>query len=357
MPANKYALLRYRIIDRCLTTRQAYPTKEELRQACEEALYGSDGEHISISTVEKDLWAMRNEADLGFYAPIEYHRDERGYYYSEEGYSINDVQLNDDDLDAIRFATNTLIQFRELPIFQQFDQALGKIADRLAVSPNLDTQTDADFIQFESTPHASGSEHLGPLLQAIRGRHPIQLGYRKFSDEGDVVSRYALHPYLLKEYRNRWYLLAWDDQKGGIKTFGCDRIFAVDIEEQGRFKLNEGFQAQDYFTHAVGITVLGKGKAELIQLNATFGQIFGLPTSSSLSKHQWMGEKQIVSLNVFTFELLQWLQAHAGELTLLHPTHIRESVERQLEAACQGREQLNSTFDNCNLAECSLSLA
>ena len=66
------------------------------------------------------------EADLGFYAPIEYHRDERGYHYTEEGYSINDVQLNDDDLDAIRFATNTLIQFRDLPIFQQFDQALGK---------------------------------------------------------------------------------------------------------------------------------------------------------------------------------------------------------------------------------------
>ena len=337
MPANKYALLRYRIIDRCLTnTGKPYPTKEELRQACEEALYGSDGEHISISTVEKDLWAMRNEADLGFYAPIEYHRDERGYYYSEEGYSINDVQLNDDDLDAIRFATNTLIQFRELPIFQQFDQALGKIADRLAVSPNLDTQTDADFIQFESTPHASGSEHLGPLLQAIRGRHPIQLGYRKFSDEGDVVSRYSLHPYLLKEYRNRWYLLAWDAQKGGIKTFGCDRIIAIDIENQGRFKLNEGFQAQDYFTHAVGITVLGQGKAELIQfecdpLLAKYLASQPLHHSQNISS---MGEKQIVSLNVMpTFELLQWLQAHAGELTLLHPTHIRESVERQLEAA------------------------
>ena len=99
---------------------------------------------------------MRNEADLGYYAPIEYHRDERGYHYTEEGYSINDVQLNDDDLDAIRFATNTLIQFRDLPIFQQFDQALGKIADRLTVSPNLETDGMDKFIQFESTPHASG---------------------------------------------------------------------------------------------------------------------------------------------------------------------------------------------------------
>ena len=64
MPANKYALLRYRIIDRCIT-QKSYPTKEDLRAACEEALYGSDGENISISTIEKDIWAMRNESELG----------------------------------------------------------------------------------------------------------------------------------------------------------------------------------------------------------------------------------------------------------------------------------------------------
>ena len=43
MPANKYALLRYRIIDRCLTNRmRPHPSKEDLRLACEEGLYGSE---------------------------------------------------------------------------------------------------------------------------------------------------------------------------------------------------------------------------------------------------------------------------------------------------------------------------
>ena len=70
MPANKYALLRYRIIDRCLTNRmRPYPTKEDLRRACEEGLYGSEGERISISTIEKDLWAMRNENEWAITRP------------------------------------------------------------------------------------------------------------------------------------------------------------------------------------------------------------------------------------------------------------------------------------------------
>lgn len=337
MPANKYALLRYRIIDRCLTNPgKPFPTKEDLRQACEDALYGSDGEHISISTIEKDLWAMRNEADLGFYAPIEYHRDERGYHYTEEGYSINDVQLNDDDLDAIRFATNTLIQFRELPIFQQFDQALGKIADRLAVSPHLDPQGDADIIQFESTPHASGSAHLGPLLQAIRARHEISLTYRKFSEEGDIQHAYTLHPYLLKEYRNRWYLLGWDPSKDGIRTFGCDRIVGIEIHETSKFQVQASFHPKDYFAHALGITVLGQGSPEEIvfevdPLLAKYLESQPLHDSQHIERHD---ERTVVTLIVMpTYELLQWLQAHAGELTLRKPDHIRASVQHQLEAA------------------------
>ena len=71
MPANKYALLRYRIIDRCLTNPgKPFPTKEELRQACGDALYGSDGEHISISTVEKTSGPCATKQTLDFTRPL-----------------------------------------------------------------------------------------------------------------------------------------------------------------------------------------------------------------------------------------------------------------------------------------------
>ena len=120
MPANKYALLRYRIIDRCLTNRmRPYPTKEDLRQACEEGLYGSEGEHISISTIDKDLWAMRNENELGYHAPIVYNAEHRGYEYEDPDYSISGLNLQEQDLQALRFATLTLLQFRDMPVFQQ----------------------------------------------------------------------------------------------------------------------------------------------------------------------------------------------------------------------------------------------
>jgi predicted DNA-binding transcriptional regulator YafY len=343
MPANKYALLRYRIIDRCLTNpARPFPSKEDLRLACEEALYGSDGEHISISTIEKDLWAMRNESDLGYHAPIAYHRDERGYHYTEEGYSINDIQLNDDDLDAIRFAANTLLQFRELPIFQQFDQALGKIADRLTVSPTMDTRDMDAFIQFESAPHAAGSEHLAPLLSAIRERAEIAFDYQKFSDSSGQSTRHSLHPYLLKEYRNRWYLIGWEPAKNHIRTYGCDRMSDLLVHEEVRFELRSDFNPEHHFKHALGITVLGERQPVRVEFlcDDVLAKYLGsqpLHPSQSI-RHTSTGIH--VTLEVMpTFELQQWLLAHANELTLLSPSSIRTSIVSQLQRALDRQTQ------------------
>ena len=68
MPHIKNALIRYRIIDKCIRNKyNPFPSKRDLREACEESLFGSvDGEHICDSTIEKDLFSMRMEHD----API-----------------------------------------------------------------------------------------------------------------------------------------------------------------------------------------------------------------------------------------------------------------------------------------------
>ena len=56
MPANKYALMRYRIIDRCITNPgRPFPSREALREACEEQLYGLGAGAISLSTIDKDI--------------------------------------------------------------------------------------------------------------------------------------------------------------------------------------------------------------------------------------------------------------------------------------------------------------
>jgi len=332
MPANKYALLRYRIIDRCISNaRNPFPSKEDLRAACEEALYGSDGINISESTIEKDIWAMRNESELGYYAPISYHRDKRGYYYEDEGYSINEIQLNEDDLDAIRFAANTLIQFRDLPIFNQFDLAIGKIADRLSVAPNLDTSSVDRYMQFESTPSAKGSQNLAPLLHAARNHFPAHITYRKFSS--DVDTTYEIHPYLLKEYRNSWYLIAWDPARNIIRTFGCDRIIKITSDESKTFTQSLDFNAETYFTHTIGITVIDDSPPvevvfECNPILARYLSSKPLHDSQQITK---LDDSIQVTLNVIiTYELIQWILGYSSEVKVISPSLLKEKLSENL---------------------------
>lgn len=256
MPANKYALLRYRIIDDCLTNKgRKFPTKEDMQYACEQALYGSSNERISISTIEKDMWAMKNEGELGYYAPILYSKLEKGYYYENPEYTIKEISLSEEDKEAIRFAANTLFQFKNLAIFDQFGSAIQKIMDRLSISPEIQDEAVDRFVQFENTPMAKGTELLPILLQAIKENREVCFRYTSFADEHETERQ--LHPYLLKEYRNRWYVIGKDVDGGKVKTFGLDRISDLSIREN-YFTFDKSFDPEVLFKYSFGITAGGK---------------------------------------------------------------------------------------------------
>jgi predicted DNA-binding transcriptional regulator YafY len=332
MPANKYALIRYRTIDRCLTNRSnAYPSKEDLRLACEEALYGSAGDRISVSTLEKDLNAMRNDGALGYLAPIVYHRDERGYYYEDEGYSIENLQLNDEELDAIRFAAKTLVQFRNVPIFSQFDQAISKIDDRLRLAPNLDTQALDAVVQFESAPSTRGSEHLIPILQAIRNRKRLLLSHRKFISTD--ATDYCVDPYLLREYRNRWYVIAWNALKGQFRTYGLDRIEAVQSTTE-TFQPQSSFNADEFFVHSFGISKISEHPRDIrIRCDRLQHEyLSSQPVHSSQELTQIDENRFELKLHVLlTFELVQFLMGLGPAVEVIEPLELKSLIKNQLE--------------------------
>jgi len=252
MPANKYALVRYRVIDRCLNDKsKPLPSREDFREACEEALYGSGGGRVSLSTIDKDISAMKNESELGYDAPIVYNRELKGYYYSEEGYSIGQLSLGEEDLEALRFAAAILKQFRDMPILDQYQNAVDKITNRLTISPNPEDDQLDRYIQFERSTVSGGNEYLGPLLSAIQSQTVCELKYRGFRD--DRIKDYVIHGLLLKEYSNRWYLIAHVPSRGGRLTFGLERIVAIQATEE-RFERPVDFDSDRFFRYSVGIT-------------------------------------------------------------------------------------------------------
>lgn len=248
MPVNKDALIRYRVINRRLKNKyKPLPSLNDLIEECSVAL----GKPISTRSIQADLQAMRYDSDLGFNAPIIYDSKEGGYRYEDESYSIDNIPLNEDDLDTLEFATRVLEQFKDVEMLKPFSGIIEKIASSYKISRHADLNEQNEFIEFEASPQAKGTEYINPILNAIKSQKEITLEYQSFREE--TSKNYRLQPYLLKEYKNRWYLVAWNPKKQMINTFGLDRILA--LEESGTlFEFIEGFSSKDYFNDAFGIT-------------------------------------------------------------------------------------------------------
>lgn len=338
MPANKYALLRFRVIDRCLTNRfRPYPTLEDLQYACEEALYGSSNERISRSTIEKDLKAMRNEEELGYFAPIKYSKAHNGYFYEQEGYTIRDISLSDEEQEAIKLAAATLFQFRDLAMFKDFGSAIRKIFDRLNISPQMQDEAVERHVQFETTPEAEGSHLLPELLGAIKHRQEVRFRHRSFLD--GTASERTLHPYLLKEYRNRWYVIGRDTERNDTRTFGLDRISDLAISEKF-FSVHEDFDPEALFRHSFGITAGGKPTQVVLRFGQRQGQFVRSqplhPTQEVISE-----DEQGITVRIaviLSAELTMTILSYGDSVEVISPADLRQKVASTLQSAWEQYE-------------------
>jgi len=150
------------------------------------------------------------------------------------------------------------IDFDEQPevnerILEAFDtfNALN-ISDRLS-----------NFIHFEKR-RPQGTENLYGLLHAIKNKVQISFSYQKFW-EAEITQRIA-EPYALKEFKNRWYVLANDLKDKKVKSFALDRLSELEITKK-KFQLPNDFIVNEHFKYCFGIISPNEHKPQEVILS------------------------------------------------------------------------------------------
>jgi len=114
-------------------------------------------------------------------------------------------------------------------------------------------KTTSMSIHFEKR-RPQGTENMISLLHSIKNNLQVNFSYHKFWE--DQPKDRTVEPLALKEFKNRWYLIARelnaDNLAGSIKTFGLDRVKALDITRT-EFKNSEKFNIDDEFQYCFGI--------------------------------------------------------------------------------------------------------
>lgn len=257
MPVNRNALIRYKTIDTCLRNKYRQWTLEDLIDACSDALYEYEGidKGISKRTVQMDIQMMRSEK-LGYNAPIVVY-DNKYYKYENEDYSITNTPLSEQDLKTMSEAVEVLRQFKGFSYFS----GMGDIVSRLEDHVTSAKQKTIPVIDFEKNESLKGLDYLDIIYHAIVNKQVLSMKYRSFKARS--ANTFMFHPYLLKEYRNRWFIFG--RRRGNLINLALDRIQHIEIAEKERFIENDLFDPQTFFDDLVGVTKNVGMKAETVR--------------------------------------------------------------------------------------------
>lgn len=187
-------------------------------------------------------------------------------------------------------------------------------------------QTLSPYVSFERR-HAPGTEYLHPLLDAIETRRVVRFFYTKFWD--DVETRRVVEPYALKEFRNRWYLIANEPASECIKTFALDRMTVVEATNR-RFVYPENFTLENHFLNCFGIIAAGDEPAQDIILSFTAEQgkyIRSMPLHASQTiLTEDTTELRIGLKLAVTYDFIMEILSHGDDVRVIAPASLRQRI-------------------------------
>lgn len=332
MSSNKNALIRYKTLDKCLKNKYRKYTLEDLIDECSEALFEFEGKESFVSrrTIQLDLQNMRSEK-FGYEAPIEVY-EKRYYRYSDPEYSIHNISVNESDLKAMNNAVQILKQFKDFSMFKEMNGVIQKLED------SIHARSPKSIIHLDKNEKLKGLEHIDILYEAILNKRVLNIVYKSFkAKESDC---YIVHPQLLKEYNNRWFLICWCKNK--MYTLALDRIETISVEEKMAY-IDKDFDSDRYFGEVIGVTVseIQRPQNVVFKINAKHAPY--VKTKPFHHSQEIMADdesgttfKICVQLN---FELERMILGLGEFITVLKPEKLRNRIEKSLKEACGNYHQ------------------
>lgn len=324
MPTNKNAQLRYQILDRCFSDFKHKYTFEDLKEKVNDALYDLTGIEVSTRQIRADIKYMRDR--VTFDAPIKAYPmavgKEHYYRYEDPNFTIYNNDMSIEEVNNLRSTIQMLGRYRGTPANAWLEEVISNLEYRFGVKANAE-----NLISFEQNDKLQGLEHLSDIIDATVNHQPLKLHYRTFKGhEFETIC----HPYYVKQYNNRWFLLGKSAEYDTIGNYALDRIVSfkkVDVP----FCNNTQIDFDTYFDDVIGVTV-PKGDIETVVLRFSenrFPYIVSKPLHQSQEINQ---EERTITIKVKpNKELDQLIFSFIPDVEVLSPQSLRDTIKEKIE--------------------------
>lgn len=189
------------------------------------------------------------------------------------------------------------------------------------------TENISGIIHFEKR-RPQGTENMNGLLHAIQNKVQIEFTYSKYWE--NISTQRISEPYALKEFKNRWYLVALDHKGLRIKTFALDRLTDLEITKR-KFQHPQKFDVNEYFKHCFGIISADDEEPQEVVLSFEPFQgkyIKSLPLHESQEVLVDNEQEVRIKLKIYlTHDFLMEILSHGENVKVIEPTGLIEQLK------------------------------
>jgi predicted DNA-binding transcriptional regulator YafY len=247
------------------------------------------------------------------------------------------MPLSQNDCEVMQEAVDMLRQLQDFEIFTEMSDVINKLQDKLAISKSK----RKPIIHFDSVPDLKGLKLLTPLYNYIAHKQPLRIMYRSFT--ANESTEYILHPYLLKEFRNRWFLFGCTNRGLVLYNLALDRIESiepVDIE----FRENPDFDSETFFNDVIGVSKNIKNTPRRVKFLATPEQSHYIMTkplhpSQKLKRRNADGSCLFEMEVVINFELYSVLMSYGPGVKVIYPRNAVAYMRDKFKECCRMYEK------------------
>ena len=171
------------------------------------------------------------------------------------------------------------------------------------------------------------------IIDAAFNHQALDVVYRTYKEDSRERLQ-TVHPYYVRQYNNRWFLLALDEEHRYISILALDRILSLQVNESVPFVKNTDIDFSHYFDDVMGVTIpKDEVKKECIILRFTKKQ-FPYVVSKPLHHSQQILDEDECTLCIEvrpTYELQGQILSFGSDVEVLSPDSYREEIRGILE--------------------------
>lgn len=197
----------------------------------------------------------------------------------------------------------------------------------------LGSQSVKDRILLEYVP--SGQAYLQTIIEAMKENRVLNMTYHSFWK--DKEGNYDVHPYCVKLFRQRWYMVAQGTYHDEPRIYALDRIQELNVKDE-TFELPKDWDANEYFDGSYGIITNPHEEKQIVKIKVSASQANYI---RSLKIHESQEEvERNEEYSIFTFFLRPELDfqhellKNGEDVEVIEPQWFRNDIGEKIKRMC-----------------------